>query len=105
MVDRVDLQELDRDAAGDLTVTQSFLQVKAFVEYNNTRTYDASGQVVMAKALAFVHSEAAGLSAALDAEHAKWRLVDGLRTMDVLSISPVRDPRTGDLHHYEMVLL
>lgn len=96
---------------GDLTIDTSYTGQKGFVQYGRkqieTNMYQgmSQGETIMSNALVFLKSDS---SITVNLKEDKWFITQTApytrSEMQVLDVQPIDDPRTGETHHYEVLV-
>lgn len=75
---------------------------KGFFEYNERRTFSSDGEVIDSKGILFLKNDTQ-FDVTFDGS---WRFKDvkNDRTYDAQEPQRIDDPRTGNTHHYEIIL-
>ena len=95
----VTLRRMARDSLGNASVASS-QSVSVHVEYVRKQTFDRSGEKVIASAVAFFDD-----TITFDWEDAsnEWEIHGLSQVFRVVSVEAIIDPRSGSLHHWEML--
>lgn len=99
MTHTLTLRKRQRNSSGDFSDISSVV-VKGFVEYGNKLITTAKGEEVKATAIVYLKDDCG-----IDISWEYWMIDQSSpyirNNMEVLTIDPVDDPRTGNTHHYE----
>lgn len=103
MTHRITLHHRQRDWEGNFETDVSTTGIPAFVEYGKKLVTNLKGEEVLATAIIFLRNDAP-----ISPEHPYW-LIDQTSPysrsgMEVISIDPISDPRTGVTHHFEVAV-
>ena len=101
MTHDVTLKEISRNVSGDISIENED-EIKGFVEYNQKKIVDKSGNDVISTAIVFLKNDA-------EIDLSKEYIIDQdspqvRENMEVLIIEPIDDPRSGLTHHYELMV-
>lgn len=90
------------DGFGDETAVNQPTE-KGFFEYNERRTFDTDGEIIHSKGILYLKPD----SVFDVTENVKWKFTDvkNARTYRAYEPQIIDDPRTGETHHYEIMLL
>ncbi|HQD86975.1 MAG TPA: hypothetical protein PK822_08735 [Bacillota bacterium] len=101
MTHRVTIVKLKRDYTGKMASASEYYNVPAFVQYGRKLVVNREGEEVSASAIVFLRADTP-----LDPQHEHWEITQtapySRGKMQVISIDPIDDPRTGVTHHYEV---
>lgn len=92
---------------GDLTIDTSYTGQKGFVQYGRKQIESSmsQGETIMSNALVFLKSDS---PITVDLKTDKWFITQTAPytrpEMQVLDVQPIDDPRTGETHHYEVLV-
>lgn len=106
MTHSITLKKMDRDYKGKLSMSSS-QSLKGFVQFGNhlvRKDKDDPDELVTAKAIVFLKNDAI-----IDITHENWEIDQTSPQtrlgMEVISIDPIDDPRSGNTHHYEIAVI
>jgi len=96
----VTLRELERDSMGNTSTKADQAGVSAHVEYQRRQTFDRAGEKVIAQSTIFFDDS---ISFDWSDSDNEWVILWNDLTFKVVSAEAINDPRTGALHHWEML--
>lgn len=103
MTHTLNIRRRTRDWEGTFVDEQVFRGAKGFVQYGNKLVTNREGEEVSASAIIFLPD-----NSPIDPNHPHW-MIDQCSPyvregMEVITIDPIDDPRTGRTHHYEVAV-
>ena len=102
MTHTVVIRKMEKNLTGDLSEVSNET-VKGFVEYGRHLKIEKEKETYISNAIVFLKDDCN-----IDTSYKYWQIdqtapVIKLK-MEVLKIEAVDDPRTGNLHHYELIV-
>ncbi len=104
MTHEFDIIKHDRNVTGNLSEVERYTKVKGFIENKGVITISKSGEQTRASATVFF-GNTAPITKEMEEEHwfiKQTKPVVG-KEYRVLQVEELADPRTGKIHHYEVL--
>lgn len=80
---------------------------KGFFEYNEQRTYNTDGELIRSEGILFLKADSQfDVTDTEDGKEISWRFTDVKNDRTFAGEQPqiIDDPRTGETHHFEILL-